>query len=279
MIKLLLNFSALLFLTSLAFAGPAVISACASPFVQLSPPGFSLYDFDLLQVYHNELLFLKNRVTEKNRVVAQLKINNILAVREFYKKTDLKLQITPTLKPLQPAQADEILRSIAPHPVVGDKASLLYDPFREIGFCFGRAAYVHIELLRRGINPQHLAKVFVMGGLFVDGIGWDFHVATIAQDAAGVWWAMDSLFKVPLPLEDWMFEVAKWDANQLNPGLRFYFTDPLKFQALKGSYNSDHFNSEIYRKYFKDLTSWYTNGANCLNSKTATNPNLFICQK
>ena len=266
-------------LSILVLSGKASAQSCISPFKQLSSGHHSISDFDLFQTYNSELEGLKIVFKRKDRVSAEQQTKNISSLREFYRKTTPKPQLTTLNRALHPAQATEILNSIAPHPVIGDKVAFKYDPTHEIGFCFGRAAYVHIELLRRGISAQHIAKVFVMGGLYLDGIGWDFHVATIAQDESGTWWAIDSLFAAPLPLEDWMHEVSRWDANQKFPGLRFFFADALKFQALKGSYDSTHFYSEVYRKYFEDLTNWYTRDPNCLSAKTPADPHLFICQK
>ena len=274
-----LKIDILFLVTMLAISGRAYAQSCISPFKQLSSGHQTISDFDLFQTYNSEFKDLKLAFHEKSRVSSELQKKNISELHEFYKSTSPKPLISSGDGSLKPQQASEILNSIAVHPVIGDKVAIKYDPTQEIGFCFGRAAYVHIELLRRGIAPQHIAKVFVMGGLFLDGIGWDFHVATIARDNAGAWWAIDSLFKTPLPLEDWMYEVSKWDANQKFPALRFYFTNPLKFQALKGSYDSGHFYSEVYRKYFEDLTDWYTKGTNCLAPKPPTNPHLFICQK
>lgn len=260
-------------------SGNASAQSCISPFKQLSAGRHSIADFDLFQTYKTELESLKFAFNDKVRVSAEQHTRNISGLHEFYRKTAMRPQITTVNTALHPAQATEILNSIAPHPVIGDKVALKYDPTQEIGFCFGRAAYVHIELLRRGISAQRIAKVFVMGGLYLDGYSWDFHVATIAQDESGTWWAIDSLFATPLPLEDWMHEVSRWDANQKFPALRFFFTDALKFQALKGSYDSTYFYSEVYRKYFEDLTAWYTRAPNCLSAKTPADPHLFICQK
>lgn len=266
-------------MTTLALSGTASAQLCISPFKQLSSGHQIISDFDLFQTYSTELKAIKKAFPEKSRVSAELQKKNFSELHEFYKNTSQKPGINTIDRSLQPQQSSEILNSIALHPVIGDKVANKYDPTQEIGFCFGRAAYVHIELLRRGVDAKYVAKVFVMGGLFLDGIGWDFHVATVAQDSAGAWWAIDSLFKTPLPLEDWMSEVSKWDANQKFPALRFYFTNASKFQALKGSYNSDHFYSEVYRRYFEDLTNWYTKDTSCQTPKSVANPHLFICQK
>lgn len=278
-VGLLLKTEVIFLIITFALSGAASAQFCISPFTQLSSDHRAILDFDLFQSYGAEFNALKMAFPEKSRVSAELQKKNILALQAFYKNTSLKPAINTLDRSLQPQQAFDILNSIALHPVIGDQVAIKYDPTQEVGFCFGRAAYVHIELHRRGIAAQHIAKVFVMGGLFLDGIGWDFHVATIAQDSAGAWWTIDSLFKTPLPLEDWMSEVSKWDANQKFPALRFYFTQPSKFQALKGSYDSGYFYSEVYRRYFEDLTDWYAKGSPCQIPKPAADPHLFICQK
>lgn len=274
-----LRIDIIFFLATFALLGRASAQACLSPFKHVSSGHHALADFDLFQVYNSELKELKIAFSEKSRVSAKLQEKNILGLHAFYKYTPFATNLALPNRPVQSTEALEILNSVAAHPVIGSNVAQRYDPTQEIGFCFGRAAYVHIELLRRGVAAQNIAKVFVMGGLFVDNIGWDFHVATIAQDESGTWWAIDSLFKAPLPLEDWMYEVAKWDANQKFPGLRFYFTQPTKFQALKGSYDSGSFYSDVYHKYFEDLTAWYTHPNNCLTAESSADPNFFICQK
>ncbi|MFN9069231.1 MAG: hypothetical protein ACK5V3_18555, partial [Bdellovibrionales bacterium] len=75
------------------------------------------------------------------------------------------------------------------HPIVGMSALAKYDPTNEIGFCFGRALFVHLELLRRGVSKDSIKKVFVVGDIVeqLNGqeIRWQFHVATAVRDTQG----------------------------------------------------------------------------------------------
>lgn len=164
-------------------------------------------------------------------------------------------------------KAKKIFNSTFTHPVVGKKFASKYDlKSQEIGFCFGRAAYVHFELIKAGVSATNIVKIFAMGGLYRDNVGWDYHVATAVQEELGTWLVIDSLNDEVLDLQSWINKVSKWDGNRVNPKLRFYFTDPNKFQATSGFYNNEKFNLPLYKGYFKDLLKWYSKRENCIKS-------------
>lgn len=240
-----------LFLFLLAAKSAWGSPACADPFLQAAPAQFSLYDSDLFELYQNELSQFKSVESSKAAVSLAIQSQNQTDLNKFF-------QASSKSKGISFATATEILKSISVHPVIGQKAAFKYDPTNEIGFCFGRAAYVHLELLKLGVSPQAMAKIFVMGGIYVDNTAWDFHVATIVQDERGNWMVIDSLFESILPMSDWMFEVAKWDANRQFPMMRFYVTNAAKFQPMRGSYNTEHFHSPLYKRYFEDLSQSIT---------------------
>lgn len=160
---------------------------------------------------------------------------------------------------------EEILKNLAAHPVAGDHALAKYgENATEIGFCFGRATFVHLELLRKGIAAEKVAKIFAVGGLFNDGIGWDYHVATVYQDQLGFWWVVDSLLTEVYGPEQWMKKISNWDGDKVNPRLRYYFSDAYKFQPQEGYYSRVRFNSPLYQGYFQDLFKWYRVPQNCI---------------
>ena len=56
-------------------------------------------------------------------------------------------------------QIREVVDHAASHPVAGFHVINKYDPYGNIGFCFGRALFVHLELLRRGVAKESIKKV------------------------------------------------------------------------------------------------------------------------
>ncbi len=251
------------------FRLPAVgkpLKSCELPFFLPVSTSLPVFDLDLFQIYENEIKELKS--LQKAALSAALQAKNQAAIAEFYNKNKSVEALTSQTDRPKKNQTKQILQSLINHPVIGEKAAQKYDPANEIGFCFGRAAYVHFQLLRLGVNPQHIAKVFVMGGLFRAGVGWEYHVATIVQDKSGTWLVIDSLVDEVLTLENWMRTVSQWDSNRLFPKLRFYFMDASKFQPTRGSYEATRLYSPIYRGYFKDLLLWFA-AENCLKPETS----------
>ena len=269
----MLNFTLVRFILPLFFLGPVAWAApdCEPSFELAAPPSFSIFDTDLIQSYQNEVKSLKEQSSDKDQISAALQKQNRLALQQFYKKQSS----TGTLKL---DDAKKILESMFHHAVIGSEAAQKYDPGGQIGFCFGRATFVHLSLLQKQIPPQKIVKIFALGKLFKDGSSWDFHVTTASQDAHGTWWVIDSLFDELLPLEDWMALVGQWDASPRYPMMRFYFTDAAKFQPLPGSYDSELFHSPLYQKYFDDLSSFFSGRQSCLSNSPTAKPFLFTCQ-
>jgi hypothetical protein len=151
------------------------------------------------------------------------------------------------------AEAEAVRASIAAHPVVGDGAQAKYDPKGEIGFCFGRATYVHLKLLELGLPAGSLGKVFAMGKFRSRGEPWDFHVATVVRGPGKSWLAIDHPSAKVLPVEEWMVEVEKLDRTPEAPTTLFYLTDAAKFLPHTGAYAAVDLETSYLRAYFADL--------------------------
>ena len=155
-------------------------------------------------------------------------------------------------------EADEIRAMFKTHPVVGDLATLRYDtPSRQIGYCFGRAAFAHWELLRRGVRPEDIAKIFAVGEMNYGSVGWKFHVATIVRNKEGGWIVIDALQTHVLPVVEWSHEIQKWSSGDSQPMLRFYVTDPIKLLPVPGGYSSKTLSAPYYKGFFRDLADWF----------------------
>jgi len=156
-------------------------------------------------------------------------------------------------------QAEQVLASVNRHPVVGPKASRKYDTWDQmIGYCFGRAAYIHWELLRRGVSPEKIGKIFAVGGLkqkIANGFYWDYHMATIVR-AVDNWWVIDPLLGKLMKVEPWMNEVNQMAAHSPSR-LRFYLADAIKLHPIPGAYSLERLLIPEYRGYFQDLFDWF----------------------
>ncbi len=151
------------------------------------------------------------------------------------------------------AIAQRIFRELAVNPVTRVDQVSRYDAVGDVGFCFGRAAFVHLQLLRAHVRPADIAKIFLVGRLRHERQLWEYHMATMLRTAPGQWLVIDSLFAEPLPHAEWMRQAAKMDINSKLPQSRFYVTDARKFQAAYPAYRSVDFEIPELRMYFADL--------------------------
>jgi hypothetical protein len=244
-----LRLSTLIFILATSRILLAKSSQCVSP-LSIVQKNKITKDSDLFKTYAGEVKISKT-----------LQEKNFLDLEIFLKKHSKKYGT------INKKQAEPILRSIKAHPVVGDSSADRYNTNKEVGYCFGRAAYVHFELLKAGVLDKNITKIFAMGGLYRDKVGWDYHMATAFQDVESNWWVIDNLTGNDLlSINDWMSKVSEWDGNLKEPRLRFYFTDAAKFQPILGSYSVKRFNLPIYHGYFKDLLNWYSDKNHCIKA-------------
>ncbi len=146
-----------------------------------------------------------------------------------------------------------------------------YDPQGNLGFCFGRAVKIHLELLRYGVNKNSIKKIFVIGPMSVPGMIWQFHVATIVKDFdSNQWWALDMNLKEPVKVSEWMkfyerfstdkeFRLFRKPLLDRTKSLRFYITEPQKIAPISWEYNikPGGLFDPFYNDYFKDMFQFF----------------------
>ncbi len=132
-------------------------------------------------------------------------------------------------------------------------ANSKYDKDGDIGFCFGRAAFAHYLLLKKNVPQNNIMKIFAMGPSQIREQIWDFHMATMVRGAQGKWLVIDGLFEKALSLDEWMKKVSEFDLKYPHPHMRFYTTDPRKFQASYGQYETKFFEIPELKPFFTDL--------------------------
>jgi hypothetical protein len=220
---------------------------------------------DLLKAQEQEVVAAKSQAPKGLSVVQQnafissiLKKKNAQMISELDSYHSEKSE--GFLSAINKAQAKVVLESIRKNPIVSDAGAKKYDVSGSaIGYCFGRAAFVHVELLRRSVDPKSIGKIFAIGPLTYQGAIWDFHVATVVRSTDGGWWAIDGMTDEVLKVEPWMKQVLRWSLDDENPILRFYFADASKFQPTPGTYSDEKLYDPLYRGYFKDLGQWFLN--------------------
>ncbi|OQW46603.1 MAG: hypothetical protein A4S09_05330 [Proteobacteria bacterium SG_bin7] len=228
----------------------------ATPTSQL---GSKMVDVNLLKLQAEEVA---KAGKENKEITSGLQKQNhelLNDLAQFAEK--LKLE-NPNIQSINKAKAERILKAMRNHPVVGVKALSKYDTWDNmIGYCFGRAAYVHWELLRQQIPSHVIGKIFAVGDLRLNksSFKWDYHVATTVLSENFEWLMIDPLVEKVLPVKEWMDDVLQFSFEPSHPRIRFYFTDAVKLHAIPGAYSMEKLMFEEYKGYFRDLFKWFQN--------------------
>lgn len=196
-----------------------------------------------------------NRLQEADFVPKKIHQSNRHVIREIE-----QLEITQDSKrvtALNKKELRKLLNYAIHHPVAGVEALKKYDPNGSIGFCFGRALFIHLELLRRGVAKESIKKVFVVGEMLeVDPTTekktvWQFHVATAVKGTDGQWWVIDPSYG--------LFELRAWYNYMRGMAIQgriSVFNTPLnKLGPSAWEYNTHAGGlfDPSYNNYFKDL--------------------------
>lgn len=185
-------------------------------------------------------------------------------------RTDLLAQLsaytlhlaTPLATVPKSSELQALLTHAQHHPVAGEGLAARPEEAsnRPMGYCFGRAAYLHLELLRRQVPGIQIAKLFALGNFLVRERNWDFHVATLTLTSAEnlQWLVLDpSLFDRPVFPSQWIERVQSLSSPGERYRVRFYFSDPVKFHPLYGAYDQKDLFSSDFGNYFRDLAEWF----------------------
>jgi len=165
--------------------------------------------------------------------------------------------VAPGAAPFSPAQAQEAYSALDNNLVTSNQTSY-EQPGTSIGYCFGRAMFVHLWALKHHYRKGQIRKLWAVGTMKTFSTNWAFHVATVVQDAAtGEWRVIDSFLSAPIAPRAW-FKVFQAQ-NKANQDLRLYVTSAEKFTPNLGKYNRVQLgldlaaNEDWYRHYFVDM--------------------------
>ncbi len=162
---------------------------------------------------------------------------------------------------------EQLIRSIDQNPVVASYADSHYSqPGTEIGYCFGRATYVHLALLKLGVDRNSIRKVWLVGPMVAGNINWAFHVAVVVRvsepgSSTDQWMVVDNVTGKLLEVRSWAANFIPYNSQFKN--LRLYVTDPSKFSVSLGKYSRIQMGLDLsakddwYRHYFADLMAWF----------------------
>lgn len=208
---------------------------------------------DLKELYNEELAQIDEKWrTKKNQTNSELKKHEFFY--EQIKKLNLKEFKKPTTNPKNEylAIASLVIHQVENHPTASSKNVWAYEQGSQIGFCFGRAMLVHYYLLKSGVLPKDIVKVFALGDLFLGGQFWRFHVAMAIKSPKGLI-VVDPLYGEPTGIDQWMNNVASIEIKHPLSRARFYLTDPRKFMPTSGIYALKDMMHPVLLPYFSDL--------------------------
>lgn len=158
------------------------------------------------------------------------------------------------LKSLSTIEAQDFITKINSNSVTGNDR-LYQRAETNIGYCFGRATFVHLEALKQGYKKEQIKKIWAVGTM-TNFITWHFHVATVVRNGAKNWVVIDNFVGHPVSPTEWFEQMKKFN----NDGtLQLFVTDAEKFTPALGRYTRAQLgldlgkNIDWYKHYFKDL--------------------------
>ncbi|MFN3454521.1 MAG: hypothetical protein ACK41T_06120 [Pseudobdellovibrio sp.] len=181
---------------------------------------------------------------------------NMQTLSDIQKEIPLKTQNRAQNISLE--QLNQLFHVIKNHPIVSpDITKYERGLFKnELGYCFGRATYAHLVLLKMGLQKESIQKIWAVGSIKDDKHGvWQFHVATMAYTKYG-WVVLDLNTSKVMTITDW---VTLYRGRDLTGKIRFYNTDPSKFGLDMGKYNPTNLGLNLdshhdwYKNYFRDM--------------------------
>lgn len=158
-------------------------------------------------------------------------------------------------------EATALLSLIKKHPVVSPEFTDKYQPQDvEIGFCFGRAAYLHLMLLKMGLQKDSILKIWAVGEMKTlhGEHNWGFHVGTLVYVRGYGWMSIDTnSFKIE-PVRHWM---QTYLDRSTDGKTRIYVTEADRFSVDISHYSRVEMGLDLnrendwYQGYFQDMLS------------------------
>lgn len=207
----------------------------------------SLIEQDLSSIYLAEVA---------GKTPAEVADMNLKTLASIQQEVPFRTTSTRTVE-ISEMAADKLVDLTYENPIV-NPGNKKYDPNRNIGFCFGRATFIHLMLLKMGVQKNSIRKIWAIGPMNTGDINWRYHVATMVYTKKG-WLVLDTNHGGPVSPQEW---IATYSKMSTDGKLRFYSSDASKFAFMMGKYSRLQLGMDInqerdfYRGYFKDMMEW-----------------------
>lgn len=165
--------------------------------------------------------------------------------------------LPPIPKAFTPGEASSLHLELYKNIVTSERQKY-EQPGTAIGYCFGRAMFVHLRGLQLRYPKRQIKKLWAIGHMDAGGLNWSFHVTTIIRDGNGPWRVVDSYLSAPTTPRAWIDVFIKQNKEG---NLRLYVTPAEKFTPDLGKYSREQLGLDLpreedwYRHYFTDLMS------------------------
>lgn len=132
-----------------------------------------------------------------------------------------------------------------------------------LGYCFGRAIVSHFHALRRGVHPQSMKKIWVVG----DMGHWGHHVAYMVRGDQGKWFVVDNVTGL-VSHDKWMNSLKNYqrgnkevmffvtEASRFGPDSNRAYTTADLFNVQGRNWQSFNRENDYYRGFFHDFFDW-----------------------
>jgi hypothetical protein len=231
-------------LVAIAWTARASGPQCASLFSADSP--FKKVPINLAAIYAHE---------KRSLTPLEIQNRNVKTLAKLMNYVPAKLGTGAAAVPFE--QLAKLQQMTETHSVVGKQKAYKYDmPNSVLGFCFGRATFVHLILKMMGLQNESVFKIWAVGKMSSPEGVWDFHVATVAYTIEKGWRVSDTYFQEPVDVQEWVSYFAKENADGQ---MRIYITPAEKFGLSSGVYPRHELGLDLsrdddwYKNYFVDM--------------------------
>lgn len=208
---------------------------------------------DLEAAYGEESLFtIQNRLSNDAISLNNQRVSELLDNESFIESDKVSR--------LDRDQAKTIYEDMQNTPCVRNDGPY-QRPGVEIGYCFGRAITSHMHAVRRGVEPQAMKKIWVVGPMRGN---WGHHVAHMIRSNDGSWWVIDNVTGL-VKVDQWISSLKTFkntnkelmffvsEASRFGPQKNFTYNSLNLFNIRNNEFSSFQKENDYYIGFFKDL--------------------------
>lgn len=145
-----------------------------------------------IDLFLNADLFLLRQVDLHSKTLEDIAMSNGKTIKDLYSEGSSPALINGRKDYMTFKEAQDVLTSIQSS-TASPLLSFNYEKQTDkIGYCFGRAMYFHIALLKNKVHKSAIKKVWIIGPMKYKQDNWNFHVATLVKLEDQKWYALDT---------------------------------------------------------------------------------------